>query len=206
MKLSVVICMAAIPLAWFRAGWDFASPAGDLLKIAVCDQGNGWVNLTHRVRQQAGSYRGDGAQTGLFPARAGPTNSIARIQWERSTAKLMALKLASSRLKPVLRKHRVHPVGTINRGIDGDQTGLFPAKAGPTKKHRVHPVGTINREIDGAQTGLFPAKAGPTKKHRAHPVGTINRGIDGDQTGLFPAKASPTKASRASSGNDQPRN
>ncbi|WP_217648323.1 hypothetical protein, partial [Pseudomonas graminis] len=47
--------MAAIPLAWFRAGWDFASPAGDLLKIAVCDQGNGWVNLTHRVRQQAGS-------------------------------------------------------------------------------------------------------------------------------------------------------
>ena len=31
-------------------------------------------------------------------------------------------------------------------------------------------------KIDGAATGLFPAKAGPTKKHRTHTVGPASAG------------------------------
>jgi hypothetical protein len=62
-------------------------------------------------------------------------------------------------------------VGTIR--IDGDQTGLFPAEAGPTKKHRVQPVRPVTRSVRGCiperSVGTikikgFTAKAGPTKR------------------------------------------
>ena len=54
--------------------------------------------------------KSDGAQSGLFPAEAGPTNTpralsgtgFGRESVSRHAANLMALNLAPSRLKPVL--------------------------------------------------------------------------------------------------------
>jgi hypothetical protein len=83
------------------------------------------------------------AHTGLFPAEAGPTKSIACIQ--------------SDWLKPEC-CDRISPVGPGRRQqshpkIDCAHTGLFPAEAGPTKSIACIQCDRLKAECWG---GIFP--------------------------------------------------
>jgi hypothetical protein len=95
-----------------------------------------------------------------------PTRSVGNDRTETATATATATASRASSLPQV---------GCLVSKTTSAQTGLFPAKAGPTKKHRVEPARPVTRSVRGCiptqSVGTikikgFPAKAGPTKRKR----------------------------------------